>query len=814
MPRARRQADRRRPAHDADHAQRRPLPARPARHRPARCFMGMLHVIVARGPRSIATSSRAHHRVRSGARLRRATGTRGAPREMTRRAARRHREGGAAGSAESERAMALHARGIEHQSKGVENCLACINLCLATGNIGREGAGCMMITGQGNGQGGREHGQKCDQLPGAALDHRSRGAPARRQGLGHRATRSMPGPGLSAVEIMEAIHRGEIKALLSICFNPLVSLPDANLHARGAREARVLRRHRLLPLGNRAPRRRRARGQPAGGGRRRRLHAEGRVHQDQQGGRSAGRRALGRLDHLRSRAPPREGPVLRLPARTREIFDELRLASQGGIADYYGITWEKIEHELGVFWPCPALDHPGTPRLFEDGRFYHADGKAHFAGHRIPARAGDPVGRRLPHLPDHRPRRQPVPLRHADAAHRPAGRSVPGAAVEIHPRLAQTLGIADGDWVTVTTRRARVVLQAMVVRTIRPDTVFIPYHWPGKRSANRAHPPHARSRAARSPSSRCRPAASRRAAPPADLDEIRREETGGLGAQPPPGGGPDVRLRVLRRSLALHRLPLLRDRLRGVRHAIAASSMIHVDFIDRANTIATVPTVCMHCDEPTCALVCPADAIKKGEDGVVRSALKPRCIACSNCVLACPFGVPKVHVGARADDEVRHVLRPHVGRAAADVRDRLPQPGAEPIVPAETIARQRAATAGQRLPLRQPGGQDEGLHDGAGGAPDRSPSMSKTTCGRRQWARRMDRSTKPLWTEEFSVHASEDRYVLRRQFTKFLVLTSFGMAAGNAWIWLRSLWRQPRTSFPRMTIGSRRRRSGRRGPAV
>jgi Fe-S-cluster-containing dehydrogenase component len=75
-------------------------------------------------------------------------------------------------------------------------------------------------------------------------------------------------------------------------------------------------------------------------------------------------------------------------------------------------------------------------------------------------------------------------------------------------------------------------------------------------------------------------------------------------------------------------------------------SMIHVDYIDRRNTIATVPMVCMHCAEPTCALVCPADAIKKGEDGVVRSALKPRCIACSNCVLACPFGVPKVHVAA------------------------------------------------------------------------------------------------------------------------------------------------------------------------
>jgi Fe-S-cluster-containing dehydrogenase component len=70
--------------------------------------------------------------------------------------------------------------------------------------------------------------------------------------------------------------------------------------------------------------------------------------------------------------------------------------------------------------------------------------------------------------------------------------------------------------------------------------------------------------------------------------------------------------------------------------------MIHVDFLDRANSIATVPTVCMHCDDPTCAQVCPADAIKKTADGVVQSALKPRCVACNNCVLACPFGVPKM----------------------------------------------------------------------------------------------------------------------------------------------------------------------------
>jgi Fe-S-cluster-containing dehydrogenase component len=71
-------------------------------------------------------------------------------------------------------------------------------------------------------------------------------------------------------------------------------------------------------------------------------------------------------------------------------------------------------------------------------------------------------------------------------------------------------------------------------------------------------------------------------------------------------------------------------------------SMINFDFIDRRNTIATAAYVCWHCDEPTCAEVCPADAIKKTEDGVVQSSLKPRCIGCSNCVLACPFGIPKM----------------------------------------------------------------------------------------------------------------------------------------------------------------------------
>jgi Fe-S-cluster-containing dehydrogenase component len=77
----------------------------------------------------------------------------------------------------------------------------------------------------------------------------------------------------------------------------------------------------------------------------------------------------------------------------------------------------------------------------------------------------------------------------------------------------------------------------------------------------------------------------------------------------------------------------------------AGTSMIHLEQIQRGDTVQTTPVVCMHCEEPACAAVCPADAIKRTPDGVVHTSLKPRCIGCTNCVYACPFGVPKYDAG-------------------------------------------------------------------------------------------------------------------------------------------------------------------------
>jgi assimilatory nitrate reductase catalytic subunit len=384
--------------------------------------------------------------------------------------------------AEAERAIALHARGIEHQSKGVENVSAVINLCLATGNIGREGAGCSMITGQGNGQGGREHGQKCDQLPGQRQidDPRAREHVARVWGI---APEEIPQAGLSAQEIMNAIHAGEIKALFSICFNPLVSLPNADFTAEALQKLEFFGvvDFFLSETAHYAD-----------------VVLAGSLQEEDEG---VVANVEGRVIHIQKAVNPpgnarvdweiycdlarRLGKEKFFPYHSsREIFDELREASRGGHADYFGITYEKIDRQMGVFWPCPDLDHPGTPRLFADLKSFHPDGKFRFVP--TPWReSGDPVDQSFPvYLTTGRVVSQYL----SGTQTRRIGALVdqyPEPRVEIHPRLAEQYGISDGAWVVIKTRRAEITLQAMVVRTIRPDTVFIPYHWAGWQSANK-----------------------------------------------------------------------------------------------------------------------------------------------------------------------------------------------------------------------------------------------------------------------------------------------------------------------------------------
>ena len=224
----------------------------------------------------------------------------------------------------------LHARGIEHHSqRRRRTAWRDQHRAGHRAASAAEGCGYATITGQGNGQGGREHGQKCDQLPGARdienPEHRAYIA-----GVWGVDETSIPGTGRRRLrDLPEASTAARSRACLSICFNPLVSLPDSQLHPRGARQARVLRVDRLLPQRDGASRRHRAARLAAGGGRRHR-HAASRGASSRSTRRSTARATRGRTGASSSDIAEALGRAHGFTFATpREIFDELRVASQG-----------------------------------------------------------------------------------------------------------------------------------------------------------------------------------------------------------------------------------------------------------------------------------------------------------------------------------------------------------------------------------------------------------------------------------------------------------------------------------------------------
>jgi assimilatory nitrate reductase catalytic subunit len=393
----------------------------------------------------------------------------------------------------------LHARGIEHHSNGVQNALGSINLVLATGRIGRPHCGYGTIVGQANGQGGREHGQKCDQLPGwrdiANPEHRRHVA-----GVWGISEQELPGPGVDAYEMFTKNDAGEIKGLLSICFNPKVSLPDNNFVTAclDKLEFYVAIDFFLNDTARHAD-----------------VVLPGSLHEEDEGTVTQVEGRIIKVNKavecpgearqdwriIQDIARALERPHGFTFTEPREIFEELRAASKGGVADYSGVTYEKVDAQMGVFWPCYAedpktgqpIDHAGTPRLFEPGSynpvakgagpFYFPDGRARFnvADYRVPV---DDVSEEYPlFLTTGRVVSQFLSGTQTRRIG-PLVKQYPEPRLEMHPRLAEKLGIADNEWATAETRRGTITLRAMVVTTIRPDTIFIPYHWAGKKSAN------------------------------------------------------------------------------------------------------------------------------------------------------------------------------------------------------------------------------------------------------------------------------------------------------------------------------------------
>jgi len=380
-------------------------------------------------------------------------------------------------------AMILTGRGVEQSTQGTATVTAAINLALALGLPGRPASGYGAITGQGNGQGGREHGQKSDQLPGyRRIDDPV--ARAQVAGVWGVDPADLPGPGRPAVALLDSIGTPEGPRVLMV--------HGSNLAVSGPHTGRILRRlaaldmlvvtdvvpsetallaHVVLPttqwaeeegtmtsLEGRVIRRRKALDPPG--------------------------LARSELDILGALAT-RLGSSVPFPTRAAEVFDELARASAGAPADYSGISHERLDAGEVLHWPCPGggeEPHPGTPQLFTE-TFPTPDGRARMiavshVGPTDPVRADAPLwlvtGRVLAHYQSGAQTRRVPEL----------SRAAPEPLVELHPLLADRLGVEDGSVVRLATLRGSLVARARLTATMRPDTVFMAFHWGGAGSVN------------------------------------------------------------------------------------------------------------------------------------------------------------------------------------------------------------------------------------------------------------------------------------------------------------------------------------------
>lgn len=369
--------------------------------------------------------------------------------------------------------MAMFARGVEQHATGTDAVSTYVNLCLVTGKIGRKGSGFATFTGQGNGQGGREHGQKTDQLPGfrKITDPKAREYIAGVWGV---EESEIPGPGLSAFEMLQALG-SEIKLLILACSNPIVSSPSVAhvgdylksldffvaidmFLSESCELADVVLPSTVWVEDDGTT-----------------TNVEGRVLRLRGIDRTPGesRRDWEIICDLAERLG--RGKYFKYD-KPEDIFNELRVASKGGIADYYGITYEKLDKMQGVFWPCPTEESEGMPRLFEDLKFNFPDGKARILAfeHKGP---NEKISEEYPiflstgrvvyhYLSGNQTRRIESLLNFC-----------PDPYVEMHPNLAKKYNVGNGEMVKLSSARGSIEVVAKITKIIREDMVFVPYHW-------------------------------------------------------------------------------------------------------------------------------------------------------------------------------------------------------------------------------------------------------------------------------------------------------------------------------------------------
>ena len=360
-------------------------------------------------------------------------------------------------------AMIFWGMGVSQHVHGTDNARCLINLALACGHVGRPGTGLHPLRGQNNVQGASDAGL----IPMVLPDYQSVAEAGPRQLFGDLwGTPIDPEPGLTVVEIMDAVHAGQIRGMYVLGENPAMSDPDV-AHARDAlarlshlvvqdifltetagyadvilpasawpeKSGTVTNTNRQVQMGRKA------------------LEAPGEAREDW--------RILVDLARRLGLDWKYTGPA--------EVFAEMKR----GMPSLDNITWERLEREHAVTYPSLAADDPGQPVVFGDG-FPRPGGRARFA----PAEASPPAelpdteypfvlttGRMLEHWHTGSMTRRAAVLDHVE----------PEANASLHPATLRSMGIAPGDRIRIATRRGRIELMARADRAVAEDMVFVPF---------------------------------------------------------------------------------------------------------------------------------------------------------------------------------------------------------------------------------------------------------------------------------------------------------------------------------------------------
>lgn len=372
-------------------------------------------------------------------------------------------------------AMSFWAMGLNQSTHGTAKNNALINLHLATGQIGRVGAGPFSLTGQPNAMGGRETGGLAHLLPGHRLVAKEQDRREAEILWGVPEGRIAPQPGLTAVELFQALSEGKVKSVWIIATNPLVSMPNLK------RVQEALARAELVVVSDTY--------HPTETTQVADVVLPAAQWSERDGTVTNSERAISYLE--KAVDPPGEAlPDWKILCRfagafgagkafafqsAEEVYEEYKSFTRGRDLDIGGVTYQRLKAGP-IQWPCPTPQHRSTMRRYTDRIFSHPDSKARFLAHEYEPPA-EPTDERFPFiLTTGRVRDQwhtmtrtgKIPFLLKDE---------PEPFVEVHPEDAHRLGIKSGDWVAVISRRGRATAKCRVSPALRPGTCFMPFHW-------------------------------------------------------------------------------------------------------------------------------------------------------------------------------------------------------------------------------------------------------------------------------------------------------------------------------------------------